>query len=617
MKKLLMVILFALMTSTVYATNYYASANGTAATIGAATGPASDSTKCMPGSLLSSSTGFAAGDTIFATTLGGSFTTIINPHSSSAGAPIVLAAVPGQSPLFNVSADTTYSIIISGHNNWDLVGLHVKGGKNANIDISGGSANIRLYNIVTEGGVEAVIFGSSSGCVINGLTNTGNLTGAYGIIASSGAGSGNWSNITLTSAACTTAAIWWESSTASNTFTLSNVVLRDITGGGAVIRPVTSGAVDIDNYTVRNVGSAGSYKNGLEINGQAAGISGFIFTVDNASIDTTGNFGIYLNNLHTGSSSYLKTITVNHTTQHALAFVKVDSLTVDGATITGGVDNIYLDTIVHPIMQNMVLTSPSQDNLWCNTVTNGTFNNCVCSLAGRDGISLTTSTGNVFNKCQASTAGQSDLVSNGDGFTSHDICNNQFNYCISANNRNSGFAMVTNSTGSIYNCTVVGNGDSTSVHMGVRGGFYDSGGHGWTIKNCIFDNNFPYNINVTDSVATASIMNYNLYYNTLRPSPFSVNGGSSGVTWSVYHSTHEANSKTGDPLFVNSSTGDYRLLERSPAINAGTPIAGLLTDIVNNIISGYPDMGAYEFINYDLGWNGRSWGLGGWGGVGW
>jgi len=51
-----------------------------------------------------------------------------------------------------------------------------------------------------------------------------------------------------------------------------------------------------------------------------------------------------------------------------------------------------------------------------------------------------------------------------------------------------------------------------------------------------------------------------------------------------------------DPLFVNSSAGDYRVKSGSPAENAGVAVAGVTYDYANNTRSDPPEIGAYEVV---------------------
>ena len=75
-------------------------------------------------------------------------------------------------------------------------------------------------------------------------------------------------------------------------------------------------------------------------------------------------------------------------------------------------------------------------------------------------------------------------------------------------------------------------------------------------------------------------------------------GSSSKVEWNEDYGTDGGSNLDEDPLFVNSTGGDLRLLAGSPAIDAGDEtVEGLpSTDLLGNprIIGGTIDMGAYE-----------------------
>jgi len=97
---------------------------------------------------------------------------------------------------------------------------------------------------------------------------------------------------------------------------------------------------------------------------------------------------------------------------------------------------------------------------------------------------------------------------------------------------------------------------------------------------------------------------YNLYYND-NPAQLIVarwnyppNFFIDISEWSSFVQTyqHEVHSPTPqDPLFVDTSSGNLRLQSNSPAKNAGTPIAGITTDIEGNTRDAtHPSMGAYE-----------------------
>jgi hypothetical protein len=136
------------------------------------------------------------------------------------------------------------------------------------------------------------------------------------------------------------------------------------------------------------------------------------------------------------------------------------------------------------------------------------------------------------------------------------------------------------SGGTLINCTVVSNtassiGGGVSSYTPIGNGFSDA----VILTNCIiYNNNAP------------SYPNYDtncvLSYCCTVPLP----PGSGNIA--------------SDPQFVNSGTGNYRLLAGSPCINAGNNAAVVgLTDLDGNprIYGGIVDMGAYEFQGVPLG----------------
>jgi predicted GH43/DUF377 family glycosyl hydrolase len=87
-----------------------------------------------------------------------------------------------------------------------------------------------------------------------------------------------------------------------------------------------------------------------------------------------------------------------------------------------------------------------------------------------------------------------------------------------------------------------------------------------------------------------------LIFNTTPPSIMTVTNSI------IYFNTNFAIGNPGegninaDPLFVNTTAGDYHLQAGSPAINAGTPSGAPLDDLDGNLRDANPDMGVYEWF---------------------
>jgi|GEM_PF-5605303 len=150
-----------------------------------------------------------------------------------------------------------------------------------------------------------------------------------------------------------------------------------------------------------------------------------------------------------------------------------------------------------------------------------------------------------------------------------------------ANNRNTNAQA---DSGYFYNNTVIGGTE----------GFTQSNVKNWAVKNNIFYSQTSEFIKF--SQATPYLASNNIFYATSYTNKW--------VRKTTYFSTlaswqdstgQEANSLTGDPLFVNAAAGDYRLTSNSPAINRGANL-GLLQDLTGRSIIGTPDIGAYETI---------------------
>ena len=121
----------------------------------------------------------------------------------------------------------------------------------------------------------------------------------------------------------------------------------------------------------------------------------------------------------------------------------------------------------------------------------------------------------------------------------------------------------------LKNCTFVGNTSINGFALDL------DENNSITLKNCILWENSPKQISNSETV--------NVSYSNVQGS-FDGEGNINN-----------------DPLFVDPSNGNYRLLSNSPCVNAGdpnSPIGQYETDLDGNprLVDGRVDMGAYEFI---------------------
>lgn len=123
----------------------------------------------------------------------------------------------------------------------------------------------------------------------------------------------------------------------------------------------------------------------------------------------------------------------------------------------------------------------------------------------------------------------------------------------------------------------------------------------WTgSNNCVIKNNIFYQTQGDYFIeqafgVTNLVCDYNSYYKGTAPlGNFRLNG--TGLGFSGWQAAgQDAHSTWGtDPKMVNPTGADFTLQSDSPCINAGTNV-GLTQDYLGHLISGNPDIGAYEY----------------------
>jgi len=181
------------------------------------------------------------------------------------------------------------------------------------------------------------------------------------------------------------------------------------------------------------------------------------------------------------------------------------------------------------------------------------------------------------------------------------IMNN--NYNLDGTNQNTSGVDFSESSGTFYNNTLIGNSASNSKLGSIYVyPLYPEGGvtqpSNITIKNNIIMNDgsvdSPKDMDFDQSVGSTVICDYNLVYNANRA--INIQIGTTNYSWATYKlvSSQDSHSINSNPLFVNAGSEDYRLQAGSPAINAGVNV-GLTTDYLGHTINGLPDIGAYEY----------------------
>jgi hypothetical protein len=208
---------------------------------------------------------------------------------------------------------------------------------------------------------------------------------------------------------------------------------------------------------------------------------------------------------------------------------------------------------------------------------------------GSDGFSTNGAANHdiTYRRCISRYNGNKGSSGSGDAFTAHgEDYAISIESCIAHHNTNTACAMVGTSSGFIYNLTSYANGGNWTGEGGldsVRGGLYFSltgvnptTGTSWVVRNYNGSGNYPAEVHVNTDAKDLIDLDYNCFYHVgsgITEAAFaSIDGGSHFMTWSTYHATYEANSKYGDPLFINAAGGDFHLSPDSPCIDAGTDL---------------------------------------------
>jgi hypothetical protein len=156
------------------------------------------------------------------------------------------------------------------------------------------------------------------------------------------------------------------------------------------------------------------------------------------------------------------------------------------------------------------------------------------------------------------------------------------------------------------NIWTIGNGNYSGAMLNFfNNTFYTRSGRTYEDDSnlpgvCTFENNIIYHAGTlgTDypliiNLAGSTIHSNNLYFRVGSGNVFLLTEGSSTKFLSNIQAW-EPTSKNSDPMFTFPGS-DFTLQPGSPAIGAGIPIPGVLTDILMKPYKDPPSMGAYEF----------------------
>jgi len=558
---------------------YYMRSDGTAANKAAATGPVTDSTKCMSLATHNSQT-FSADDIIYISDQGGVYSgTLTTPSSGTSGHSIIYQNVTGEHPVVDGSA-TARAVYTADKNYITVSGLTIISGSSQGM-YSLNSTGVTARNISISGAANGIYFSAVTSGLISNVTGS---SSTY-VIRAASCPSITIEDINISSSNGSAVNI-----TGTTTVIANRITTNHMQHAGVEISGANNMSITGDSWSLSNSGEAhAGVIDALYFNANAG--TNITLSLTNLTVNTSYQHGVYLVNGSFTAGSKIDGFDVSNYGGHGIYLVTVSNIqllngkTHDSTSISS--DGVRLTTAVDIILRHSEV-----------------YNN------GEDGVSsAVNSTGFIVEYNKIYNNGTVDQVSNGDGFTAHDGCTGQqVNNNIIYGNKNDGFAVTGTSSGVAYNNTVVNNGDSASINMGLRGGFYDSGSGGWIVKNNIFMGNYPLEVNITDAVYAASSFDYNLYFHqgntTVEANAFKINSGTPSLTWANYHLNHEPNSKYGNPSFANINTSDFRLLSVSPAIDAGISTNVPTTDYSGNQrydYLGIPNTGGGAYSYYDVG----------------
>lgn len=544
------------------AATYYMRADGSAANKGAATS-CDDATTAMSVTTHNGQT-FSGGDIIYVCGNGGTYTTeLTNPSSGTSGSPI--SYIGTSTPTWSMTSRNWYT---NGRDYLVIEGITFNNTSSGYSIQMTTTDNSTLRNI-TSTAPNGIYVQTCVAPVLENVTSTASTNDGIRIAGT---------NATVTNPTVISAGRYGIFLESINGATITGGTITNTTFEGIRITNANNSAVTIDGTTLEDVGlNGGATSAGIYYTG--TGVTGTDLTIEDVEITSaSGLGGIYL----------------------TTAPFETHRATISGVTVTESAHGFRANNTNNVDISDSTFSDNTSDGIFFEGTSSGMeISNVTVGDNGRDGISFGSGvTNGTVNYSEIYGSGQTDSTSNGDGITTHAGSTGfSFHNNLIHGNRNAGFALVGDSGADVYNNTVYFNGDSTSVNMGVRGGFYNSGTGGvFDIKNNIFFGNYPYEIQVeTNSVYLASDFDYNQYYhvgnNTVESNFADIDAGA--ISWATYSASNESNSNYGDPKLTN-PTSDFSLLFSSPAINSGTDV-GLTDDYEGNPLVGFPDIGAYEY----------------------
>ncbi len=381
--------------------------------------------------------------------------------------------------------------------------------------------------------------------------------------------------------------------------TISSSTASGYAGGSAVGVRLGSGTT-FDGITLDGVSAAsgsgyqgfstgsGTYSNISILNSSFTGhpSNGIAFlsaTTTNVVIRDTvaslnGGSGIYFFGVKSGVE--IDNVTANSNTQNGIGFEAgaMNHISIEDSEFNNnGLNGIAL--------------------LGSGTGTSTIVSRSIASGNDNDGFNISGNWQNVvFEEAIASDNGVDGIGSNGDGFSFHNSSTGVIRNSQAHNNWKSAVTNVNTSSTTVYNNLFSHDTNGTNALIT----FLDSGSHA-AYNNVLYS---PAQVGyglVANGTTTLIARN-----NIIQGFQYGVSKGTNAFLVEDYNDVYGASTAsyiglTGgvhsisvNPKFVDAEDDDFRLLQSSLAINAGTTTP-YVTDYLGNPRVGIPDMGAYEY----------------------
>lgn len=582
MKKILILLLLALLAGNVEAAVYCVKPDGTCTAASKASAVVADAAACTAvssaGSALnmttaSAVTSFTGGDTVLfsAKNLAGTDTAYtaeltVGSAGVSASSKVIYSGIAdGAGETYPTITNTTgsysaqignYSFvtvrdfkIIANNATNGFVGVNFWGATKDRITLE----NIMIDLTLATGTAVKGMYGSSAPFTNLTLSN-------FSIIMGTGANK--------------TYPIWFigTASTRGSNWTLNNVSLNG--GTKSIIQYV-------DGLTISGITLAGN----TDENAGALNFTncGGLFSL--AIADLSGSAGLYFTASNFNQGSTITGLTGTALTK-GITFNASSGVVVSNSSIAGAAtkDVGYKATLAsHDIFFNNCTLDGGAGNFYFDIASYNIYTlDSICkNVSGHCFVAATATTHDItFDKTLAINSGTKTVGNFGIGYVVHDAKNITLKRPIAVNMVSAGIALLGESTGEIYNATLYNNGGNWSAEGGgkidsIRANI-DYGAltatSAWTVINTYSGHGYPTEI-FAPTLGTHTI-DHNAYQ-PLDAAKF-INGPNTFAAWKLLG--YDVNSVSGiDPLFVSVpaadaavlSATDFRLQASSPLINAG------------------------------------------------